>query len=268
MKIIELKDLDIDKMKLSNKQGTQSKVYIKDDKCYKILCGLYDNEKEQLYKKFLDMKDLFIEDVLLPKDLIFDRNMLVGYTMDNFSNSLNLYDYFGKDRFVDVNDILMATKKTSQILKKVHSEGVILQDFSFDNILIDGNNNIKICDIDGCFYNGYRGPYISQIVKYYHELFPQKAININFNFDNQSLLLSMIFTIYHKIVFNINNYDKLSDQIKTLKKMRAIVKDFFSDPDFKLPYLDELIVDDDHFIIDRNQQVSFVKRLFKNYRIV
>ena len=43
---------------------------------------------------FIDMDGIIIDGILLPKELIIDDDKLVGYTMDYFQNSMNLYDFF------------------------------------------------------------------------------------------------------------------------------------------------------------------------------
>lgn len=35
----------------------------------------------------------------------------------------------------------------------------------------------------------------------------------------------------------------------------------------QIPYLDDFICDDEHYIIDRNKQVSLTKRICKNYTL-
>ena len=267
MELINLKDINLSSMNLSMIQGTTSSVYIGDGKCYKILDGLYSSEKRQLFKKFIEMDGIIIDDILSPKELIIDDGSLVGYTMEYFSDSMNLYEFFTQERFVDVNDIFEATKKASLIVRKAHESGIILQDFSFDNILINYSFDVKICDIDGCKYKGTESPFISMIMHNYYDVIMGKRYTIDENFDNQSLLFSMLLAIYHKMNSIIDDYDTLSDKIKTLKSIKSLVNSLLKNPNTKVPYLDELICDDDHFIIDRDKQVSLKNRLSKNYSI-
>ncbi len=267
MQTINYQDIDLSSMELSKIQGTKSSVYIDNDKCYKILDKLYMSEKMNLLKKFNGMDGITIDGVILPKELIMDRNMLVGYTMDYFKDSMDLYDFFTQGRFVDVNDIFLAVKKASLIARKAHEKGIVLQDFSFDNILSNKDSDIRICDIDGCKFNGEKSPFISRIMHNYFNVLLRRRFTIDENFDNQSLLLSMLCIIYHKMILKINDYDTLSDKINTLKSIRTIVSSLLKNSKTKVPYLDEIINDNDHFIIDRNKQVSFKKRLMRDYSI-
>lgn len=267
MEIISIRDIDMSSLDLCNIQGTKSTVYTDGYKCYKLLNGLYKHEKKELLKKFKDMSEIAIDDIIFPEKLVLKRGNLVGYIMEYFCNSINLYDCFCRDRYIDVNDILLATKKASLIVRKAHENGIILQDISFDNILIDNYSNIKICDIDGCQYKNYKSPFIPQIMDNYYRFILKKQYIINKNFDNQALLLSMIITIYHQMIINMKDYDTLSDKIETLKNLRSIVESFLKYPETEIPYLDEIIDENDHYIIDRNKQVSVEKALANDYRL-
>lgn len=94
MKTINFQDIHLSSMQLSKIQGTKSSVYTDKDKGYKILDGLYISEKMRLLEKLIDMDGIVIDDILSPKELIIDDDRLVGYTMDYFQNSMNLYDFF------------------------------------------------------------------------------------------------------------------------------------------------------------------------------
>jgi len=105
------------------------------------------------------------------------------------------------------------------------------------------------------------------IMHNYYDVIMGKSYTIDENFDNQSLLFSMLLAIYHKMNSIIDDYDTLSDKIKTLKSIKPLVNSLLKNSNTKVPYLDELICDDDHFIIDRDKQVSPQKRLAGNYSI-
>ena len=50
-------------------------------------------------------------------------------------------------------------------------------------------------------------------------------------------------------------------------KLVGYTMDYFKDLNTKVPYLDEIICDEDHFVIDRDKQISSQKRLAKDYSI-
>ena len=269
MDIIKYKDIKLDKSELNKNQGTKSRVYVKNFKCYKIFTDMFDDEKKIIYKKFKEMEGMKIEGVLLPKELIMKDNLLVGYTMDYFSDSIDLYDYFTKDRYQDINEILKTTKRVSKMFKKIHSLGIKLQDVSYDNILIDKKGKIRICDIDSCSYKNYEGSYISMVSHLFYSTCKKEAPVIDESFDNASLLLSMLLTIYHKMIFEMKNseYEKMAKKVKTLENLKYLINKLYLEFKPSIPYLDEYICDEDHYIIDRNKQVSLIKRINKDYSL-
>ena len=264
MEKISYKDFNFSTMKLLESQGSNSKIYVSNGKCYKILNQEFLN-RDNLLDKICTLNEVKMEDIVSPDKLIFDGNKFMGYTMDYVSDSENLFDRFSKDRYVDANDILQATKKVSLILEKLHNNGIILCDLSFGNILIDKNDKITICDIDGCRCKNFSSDYVPEFLKAYYDNLGENIV-IDKLSDIQCLLLSMLISLYNRLILNIDDYDTLSDKIKTLSDLRFVVDEFFYYTDAQIPYLHEFIYDDDHFIIDRDTQVSEERRK-KDYRI-
>ena len=162
---IKLSDIDLKSLKKCKLQGTQSIVYEHDDIIVKIFNDMHTDDIKVLYKKFLEMDGLILEQALLPKSLIVENGRLIGYIMENFKNSMCLSDFYLYPRYVNCKDMFESTKKASLILRKFHDNGIIINDLSFENILINENGNIKYCDLDGCAYNNYTSPYISVLLK-------------------------------------------------------------------------------------------------------
>ena len=77
----------------------------------------------------------------------------------------------------------------------------------------------------------------------------------------------MLLTMYNKRVLSLSTYDELSQEIKTLKELRNIMFSLLITTNTWVPYLDEVIVDNDHYIIDRNTQVSKEKALKNDYSL-
>ena len=67
MEEIKFKEINFSVLRKLQSQGTKSTIYTDGVICYKFLDGLYSAEKRELYKKFLDMDGIKINDVLLPK---------------------------------------------------------------------------------------------------------------------------------------------------------------------------------------------------------
>ena len=257
MEIIKYKDIDISSFELCSIQGTQSKVFINGDRCYKLVTTLYSSERKKLEAKFKAMDGISIDNVLLPKELIMDDDMLMGYTMDYFVDSFNMFDRFVRVKTIDVNEIFKATKEVSKILREVHDKGIILQDFSFENVLINGQGDIRISDIDGCTYNGINSPFISSIMSQYYK-FMRKNPKVTENLDRQSLFFSMLCSIYDMLVFGGEQYDLYSDKIPTIGKLRELFVKLMSSTETEIPYLDE-VLGEDHYIIDREEQKKLRK---------
>lgn len=264
---IRLNDMDLSSLKKSKVQGTKSTIYENGDECIKILDGLYPEEKLLLYKKLLDMDGITINGVLMPVSLVMKNDTLYGYVMKNFKNSINLNDCFNNTRYINCADMLNAIKKASLILKDIHSKGITYQDLSFDNILIDQGGNIMFCDIDGCQYKEHNSPFVSLLLKRLINDYRKEAIYISENIDRISMMISMLYLMYFKEVQKLTKkeYHSLSDNIKTLENVRKYANVLIdrNGKIFNIPYLDELIDDNDDFVIDRDKQLS-LKQKFSN----
>jgi len=261
---IHLVDLDLLSLEKFKIQGTKSTMYHSDNLCIKILDKLYPDEKSALYKKLLEMDGLVLDDVLLPKELIIQDGKLVGYTMDYFKNSINILDYLTQNRFINCNDIFSVVKRASLILRHIHENEVICQDLSFDNILIDQDGNIKYSDIDGCAYKNYQSPFMSVILKrFLIDYRKDSFFHISKNTDRISFLLSFYLVTYLQELQRISKkkYHSLSDSIKTLENLREYANMLLGCSTLpEIPYVDELIDDNDDYVIDRNKQLSLRKR--------
>ena len=256
MEIVKYSDLDFSSMKKLSSQGSTSTVYDFDNYCVKMLDKMSVEDQNQIRLKFLEMDGLEVDGLLLPKKLIFKNNTFVGYFMDKFPSSMNLYDYFGQKVLINFKELNDALYKASIILRNAHSNELILQDFSFDNILIDKDGNVKVCDIDGCSYKGYQGAYMSMIIINYYRVIFKELFTINKELDKQSLLFSMIIFIYGTYVSKMKEYDKLSSKSQTLSNIRPIFESLLRDLSVEIPYLDELIDLSDNFVLDRVKQMK------------
>lgn len=266
MEKIELRDIDISHLSKFRNQGTKSTMYENGDICIKILDGLYQNERNTIYKKLLEMDGLVLDDVLLPKSLIVENGLLVGYTMENFKDSISILDYFLKTRFVNCKEFLSVMKKCSLILRKIHVNDIVCQDLSFDNILIDSQGNIKYSDIDSCSYKDYSSPYMSDLLKrFVIDYRKDKLCYVSKNMDRISFMLSFYIIVYLKELQKLSKrkYHALSDNIQTLENCREYANALLSERTLpEIPYIDELIDDRDDYIIDRRKQLGLFQKLF------
>lgn len=266
---IKLSDINLDELEKYQVQGTKSTMYHNGEQCIKILDKLYPDEKEILYKKLLEMDGIVLDGVLMPKDLIVHNGQLAGYTMDNFKNSVNILDYLTTTRFIDCKDIFKVVKEASLILKKIHESGIICQDLSFDNILIDANGNIKYSDIDGCAFKDYKSPFVSVLLKrFLIDYRKDKLCYVSKNTDRISFMLSFYLVMYLQELQKLSKkkYHSLSDNISTLENCREYANMLLGYRTLpEIPYLDELINDNDSYIIDRDKQISIKQKIFKRF---
>ena len=266
---IKLSDINLDELEKYQVQGTKSTMYHNGEQCIKILDKLYPDEKEILYKKLLEMDGIVLDGVLMPKDLIVHNGQLAGFTMDNFKNSVNILDYLTTTRFIDCKDIFKVVKEASLILKKIHESGIICQDLSFDNILIDANGNIKYSDIDGCAFKDYKSPFVSVLLKrFLIDYRKDKLCYVSKNTDRISFMLSFYLVMYLQELQKLSKkkYHSLSDNISTLENCREYANMLLGYRTLpEIPYLDELINDNDSYIIDRDKQISIKQKIFKRF---
>lgn len=265
MEQIKLKDINLNSLKKLEQQGTKSTVYRNGTSCIKMLDGFYEEEKDALFKKFLDMEGLEIDNVLLPKELIVSNGKLEGYTMDYFP-SVSLNDKF-EVRHVDTKVLFDYVYKASKILREIHRNGIICQDLSFENILVDDNGNVKFCDLDGCSYKDNVSPFVSLIMKRYFIDYRKEQILLCTNLDRVGMMLSFFFIVYAKELQKLNrkSYSKLAEKSNTLEEMRKYANLLLdrSNPVPAIPYLDELIWLDDDLVYDRDKQLSLFRRLIR-----
>lgn len=266
MEQIKLDDINFNSLQKLKQQGTKATLYKDGDVCFKILDGLYENEKELMYKKFLDMDGIKIDNVILPKKLIVENGKLQGYTMEYFPNSHTLSDKF-LVRYVDIKKLFDCVLRASKILRIIHCNGIVCQDLSFENILVDENGNVVFCDLDGCSYNGHISPFISVLINNFFIDYRHEKILSSFNLDRISMMISFFYLMYAKEIQYLTKkqYHKLSDKITTLEnaKMYANMLIDESNPIGQIPYLDELIDLNDDYIYDRYKQLGLVRRFLK-----
>lgn len=262
---INIKDINLSSLERLSQQGTKSTIYRDGNRCIKILDRFLDEEKEDLFKKFLEMDGISIDGVLFPKELIVNGDKLEGYTMDYFNSSIPLSDRF-MVRHVDCKLLFDYVYKASKILRELHKNDIICQDLSFENILVDINGNVKFCDLDGCSYKGSLSPFISILMKRFFINYRKEQMVLNPNLDRISMLLSFFFIVYAKEIQKLSKkqYHKLSDEISTLDNLRGCANMLVDRSNHigEIPYLDEMINLDDDTVYDRDKQLSLFRRMF------
>ena len=264
MEKINLNDINFSSLQKLKTQGTQSTIYTDGNICYKIVDGLYPSEKRELYEKFIAMDGIKIDNVILPKDLIVKNGKLEGYTMDYFKDSMPLSDKFEK-RYFNCKDLFNYVVKASATLRDIHNNGIICQDLSFENLLVNDNGEIVFCDMDGCNYGRFNSPFCSIVLKDFLVDYRKSHLHIKEDIDKLSMILSFYLIVYGEVLQKITKkqYHILSDNIHTLENLRHIAN-ILVNKDFRienLPYLDEYIDITDDYEIDREKVLNFKQKL-------
>ncbi len=268
MEKIKLGDINIKSLEKLSSQGSLGTVYTDGVTCYKLLDKLYFDERRDLYWKFLEMEGLKIDNVILPEDLIMKDGFLYGYTMPYFKDSMMLSDKFLK-RYFNCNELFNYVNKASKILRNIHSNGMVCQDLSFENILVNKDGDIAFCDIDGCSYKNNYSPFYSKVFKHFIIDYRNSKVSSLEDIDKVSMILSFYLTLYGELLEKITKrqYNTLSRHIQTLDNLKPcynmlIDKDC---PIENVPYLDETINLSDNYEIDRNKILTFRQKIFRKY---
>lgn len=263
MNKINIKEINLSSLQKLNSQGTLSTIYTDGNLCYKILNDYYQNEKEDLYRKFLEMEGIKIDNVLLPLDLILENNQLVGYIMAYFQNSISLANKFSK-RCFNCNELLVYVEKASRILRDIHNNGIICQDLSFRNILVDDKGNVVFCDMDSCAYKAYETPFYSGLLLDFLVKYRKAKVYAHKDNDKLSMILSFYLTMYGKELQRINKkqYHKLSNNISTLENLKETANLLIDKKQIirDIPYLDEVIDLSNNYEINREKILNFRNR--------
>lgn len=268
MEIIKAQDIDFSSLRKLKNQGSQSTIYTDGIMCYKILDGLYPEEKKELYKKFLAMDGIRINGVLLPEDLIMEDGSLKGYTMDYFADSTSLSDKFFC-RYFNCRELFDYVDKASRILRDIHKKEIFCQDLSFENILVNDHGEVMFCDMDGCTYKDYNSPFLSLLLKEFLIDYRKSTVPTVEDVDKLSMILSFFAIMYGNVIQKISKkqYHTLSDRIKTLENLRDTANMLVDKhcPISELPYLDEVIDRNDNYDIDRKKLLT-LRQVFNSFK--
>ena len=95
-----------------------------------------------------------------------------------------------------------------------------------------------------------------------------KLCYVSKNTDRISFMLSFYLVMYLQELQKLSKkeYHSLSDNISTLENCREYANMLLGYRTLpEIPYLDELINDNDSYIIDRDKQISIKQKIFKRF---
>lgn len=109
-----------------------------------MACKIYHNAKSMIpEQKILELKDINLDNVLGPKEIIFDAQSkkAIGFTMPFVSNTEYLVRIFSRkfknDNNISPEMIINLVKNMQETLKKLHEKNIIVGDYNEMNFLTD-----------------------------------------------------------------------------------------------------------------------------------
>lgn len=266
MQEIKLNDINLESLKrLNNRYSTYSTLYTDGETVYKIFQNPRSIDNRGLRNNFKDMEGLPVEGVILPKDLIVDDDILEGYTMPLFKNSETLSSKFSTIQ-IDKQELSKAFRKASLIIRQMHNNGIICQDVSLENILMDAQGNVAICDPDSFSNkNYYSGVYSKIFIKYLLGYRKTKLRDLR-DIDRVSLVLAYYYLLFDKEIQNVSKrqYNKLAREMITVENLR-LLRDLLIDKKRSLdctPYMDSLISYKDVGTLDKNKYLTLGQKTY------
>lgn len=263
MKEINIKDINIKKLKKLNTEATQSTIYRDKKYYYKVFNRINYEDSFTMKNLFNELDGKKIDGVLFPKYLITKDNRIYGYITDNVgAKSLDMI--YTKNKNLDCNQFFKIMNKASILLKRLHEEKIVVCDLNLSNILVDKKDNVYFCDTESYKYNGIMSDYMSKLLYLFTYEYRNEIIDINENSDRLSLILEFLQTMYNMPTYEIkNDYYDYYTYINTLKNIKFIFMNIMNqnkDID-EIPYLDELIMSDTD-IINRRKQLKIINKLY------
>jgi len=242
MKILDINDIDYEKLDILDVLSTESTIYFDDELIYKFYDNLPLATLERKRKKlFLLNEGEEIPDAIIPNILIKNKNILIASGMKRIINGNSLIKYKNTDIFILLLYVI------SLSLKKIHNDprNIAVGDLHFNNILIDDKGKHYFIDFDSCAINGIIQDRLPRSLKQYALNRGDFDFEVSHKTDKLCMLLSFVNSLFGKEIdtFSLYEYDKKAEQVQTLKNLREIFlnikKNNIGIPN--VPYLDEFI---------------------------
>ncbi len=212
---------------IDSQKGKVAKIY------HKGIKPITENRFNVLLK--LD-KSLF----LTPQELLLQKNIIIGYTMDYAGSAFfPLSSCFSKNfclRMKITNQIrIKIAKKLVEAIKTAHKHQIIIGDLNQYNVLVNKKGEIKLIDTDS-----YKTPGISHsglLLEEIRDYLNQGIVSENSDYFALSVLLFYLFTYTHPFKGIHQKFKKLAD------RMIHKIPVFASDPLLRVPKCYQAIQD-------------------------
>ena len=245
MKMLDIRDIDFEKLKIVNNViSSESSLYYDDELFYKLFDNFSDVSRKRDKLLLLNDGDN-IPNVVIPNILINNGDILYGCAMENIVDSSTIVKY----RNTDIYSYLLYNVSVS--LKNIHNDprNIVIGDFHFNNIIIDKNYNHYFIDIDSCKIDGIlqdRTP--NSLVRYLKNR-GYFNTDVCVNTDKLCMFLSIINSLFGKDIDSISmeEYDKKGEELFLLREIRSYILEIKNNSNYSLdiPYLCDVISWDD-----------------------
>lgn len=101
-------------------------------------------DQENIQKEIIVNKRLKHKNVVKMKDFFQEEEKV--YLVMEFCQGGNLYNYLSRKDEMDEKEIKLIFKQIVNGINYIHSKGYVNRDIKLENILLDGEGSVKICD--------------------------------------------------------------------------------------------------------------------------
>ncbi|CAD8193689.1 unnamed protein product [Paramecium octaurelia] len=135
-------------MKISNQiigTGSTSTVYVAEIENQNYAIKIYKNNYSL---KLINKEIALLKQVNHPNIIkIIDSNVERKYIITELLNDMDLFDIIAQDQKpLNINSIKHFSQKLASVVQYLHSNSVAHRDIKLENILIDEDLNLKLCD--------------------------------------------------------------------------------------------------------------------------
>lgn len=194
------------------------------DSLIKILKGYTKYQLDEMEYKLKCLAGLNINGFLIPNDLIYQDSQFIGYSSRYIEKSQSVYYKYSKD-VIELKSFYRTILEVECIMKEAHKNGIILQDFHLENVMIDSDGKLQFIDIENCCVDGILGGSISILLKDYLFDFKHLQFEVSENYDRLSMFLSFIYQHYFLTINQIpkENIKLLKNRLETMRKCEKLI---------------------------------------------
>lgn len=240
MKILDVRDIDFNSLKMLDILSSEGSLYFDDDLFYKFYDNLTNFECKERKLIILNSCDNNFN-AIIPHILIKNKLLTSGAAMKYVRDALSLIKYKNNDNYISL------LYDVSMTLKKIHSDprNIVVGDLHFNNILVDQNMKHYFIDFDSCRVSGIEEDRLPNSLLSYVKSRGNFDFDVNCNTDRFCMTLSFINSFFDKFIdmLSMYDYDEKAEQIHTLKNLREYVIEIRKAYDCipYVPYLHEII---------------------------